>query len=148
MIRKAKLRDLETIIDYNQALARETEGVGLDRETLLKGVLSLLSDEAKGCYFLYEESGKVVGQLLVTYEWSDWRNANFWWIQSVYVHPDYRRRGIFRKLFEFLKAEAEKEDTVCGLRLYVEERNLPAQATYRKLAMNPSKYLMYEWEKT
>src|SRR5690554_2283290 len=112
MIRKANLKDLDIIINYNQNLALETEGIELDRETLFKGVISLLADETKGRYFLYETDGEIIGQLLVTYEWSDWRNANYWWIQSVYVHPDYRRQGIFRKLYEYVKARAEKEDTV------------------------------------
>ncbi|MCK9537188.1 MAG: GNAT family N-acetyltransferase [Bacilli bacterium] len=147
MIRKANLKDLEVIIKYNQQLALETEGVKLDQEKLFKGVISLLADDTKGSYYLYETGGKVVGQLLVTYEWSDWRNANYWWIQSVYVNPDYRRQGIFKQLYEHVKLLAEMEDTVCGLRLYVEQQNFNAQTTYQKLNMYPSKYLMYEWNK-
>lgn len=145
MIRTANIKDLDIITHYNYQLAFETEGLTLDKTKLKNGVESLLLDETKGKYYLFEQENKVIGQLLITYEWSDWRNANFWWIQSVYVHLDYRKQGIFKALYKYIQNITVNDSSVCGLRLYVEKNNKKAQTTYRSLGMNPSIYNLYEW---
>ncbi len=126
-IRPAQPADADIIADYNAAIARETEHIELDRERLAQGVHAVLSDPSKGFYTVAEADGRVVGQMLITYEWSDWRNGVFWWIQSVYVHADYRRRGVFQELYRHIAAQAKQAGTVCGLRLYVGEGE-PARA--------------------
>jgi GNAT superfamily N-acetyltransferase len=108
------------------------------------GVAALIKSPARGTYFVAEEKGEVVGQLLITYEWSDWRNGNFWWIQSVYVREEFRGKGIFRALFEHVHRLAKKRSDVCGLRLYVEANNASAQKTYTRLGMKKTFYEMYE----
>ncbi|MDE3056528.1 MAG: GNAT family N-acetyltransferase [Bacteroidota bacterium] len=143
-IRPARLSDKDIIADFNAAIARETEHVELNRERLIAGIEALLSDHAKGFYLLAESSGRVVGQTMITYEWSDWRNGTFWWIQSVYVHPDFRKGGVFTQLFRRIEKEAKQRADVCGLRLYVERRNARAQLTYEKLGMKKTIYDLYE----
>jgi len=147
MIRIANLKDERSIIEYNMALAEETEDLDLQKNIVTKGVRAVLNDPSKGRYYVYEEKGGILGQLLVTFEWSDWRNANFWWIQSVYVNKDSRQKGIFQALFEFVKEEAFKQKDVCGLRLYVEKNNQVAKTTYTKLGMYETYYNMFEWMK-
>ena len=147
MIRKATIKDAETIIIFNANLADETEGINLNRDKLIDGVYAILGDKTKGCYYLYEDNNRVVGQLMITYEWSDWRCAYFWWIQSVYVHPDYRKKGIFKKLYNYIKEMIKNDPTVCGIRLYVEKENAPALNTYQKLGMKENQYKFYEWKK-
>lgn len=147
MIRIANLKDERSIIEYNIALAKETEDFDLDLETVSKGVKAILNDSNKGHYYVYEEKGGILGQLLVTFEWSDWRNANFWWIQSVYVNKSHRQKGVFQALFEHVKQEAAKQKSVCGLRLYVEKNNQVAKKTYTKLGMYETYYNMFEWMK-
>jgi len=147
MIRIANINDKKTIIDYNIALAKETEDILLPVDIVTQGVTAVLNDPSKGCYYVYELNGKVLGQLLITYEWSDWRNANFWWIQSVYVSKDTRKMGVFQELFNFVKSEVTKQKNVCGLRLYVEINNEIAKKTYTKLGMHQTHYDMYEWTK-
>jgi GNAT superfamily N-acetyltransferase len=143
-IRRAKLADAETISDFNHSLALETEHIKLDRKRLLRGVKALLKDDSKGFYILAEIGGHVIGQLMITYEWSDWRNATFWWIQSVYVAQEYRGRGVFTELFHHIGKKSRKNKSVCGLRLYVERSNSRAQKTYKHLGMNKSDYDLYE----
>ena len=126
------------------ALAAETERVELDRDRLLLGVRAVLEDPAKGFYTVAETETTVVGQMMITFEWSDWRNGTFWWIQSVYVHPEYRRRGIFSRLYRNVLDEARNSGTVCGLRLYVEKENKQAQRTYQRLGMQKAIFDMYE----
>ncbi len=142
-IRTATLGDLETIVDFNVRLADESEGMSLDRATLRDGVRAVLSHAARGSYYVACDGG-VVGQMMHTREWSDWRNGDIWWIQSVYVHPDYRRRGICRALYDRLKALAASEPGVVGLRLYVERENATAQATYAGLGMRNAGYLVMQ----
>ncbi len=144
LIRPARPADAEIIADYNAAIARETEQIELDRQRLMCGVGAVLSDPSKGFYTLAEADGRVVGQILITYEWSDWRNGVFWWIQSVYVHADYRRRGVFQQLYRHIAEQARHAGTVCGLRLYVEKENQRAQATYRRMGMVEAPYHVYE----
>jgi GNAT superfamily N-acetyltransferase len=124
-------------------MALETEQLTLDRRTLDAGVRAALADESKAVYFLAEIDGRVVGQLMITHEWSDWRNGPLWWIQSVYVHADHRRRGVFRALYAYARAEAKHAGAV-GLRLYVEESNHVGQATYRSLGMSMTHYRVME----
>ncbi len=148
-IRRAGERDLSALVQFNQAMARETEGKELDGHVLASGVRNLLEQERYGFYVVAESSGanqelEVIGSLMVTYEWSDWRDGLFWWIQSVYIVPQARRRGIYRRLYEFVKELAAKQQGVRGFRLYVEKENGIAQRTYQQLGMTETHYLMYE----
>lgn len=146
LIRKATLTDAETIIDFQQKMAWETEQMHLVPEIISKGVKAVFANPSRGQYWVAEDKDKVVASLLITYEWSDWRNCNVWWFQSVYVLPGFRRIGIFRSMYNHIKNEAEKEG-VAGLRLYVESNNLSAQATYASLGMKSLHYKMFEWMK-
>jgi ribosomal protein S18 acetylase RimI-like enzyme len=141
-IRRATPADVEVIARYNAALAWESEQKTLDDAVLLRGVRAVLADPAKGFYTLAERGGEPVGQAMVTFEWSDWRDGWYWWVQSVYVREDARRSGVFRALFEHLKAEATADPTVIGLRLYVERDNRRAQETYRALGMAEEPYFL------
>ena len=143
-IRLAEKTDALDLVEFNQAMALETEGKRLDSDILKSGVEAVFNDEKKGFYVVAEEAGKIVGGLMVTFEWSDWRGQWFWWIQSVYILPEFRGRSIYRLLYEFVKNEAEKSKNVCGFRLYVEKENELAQKVYEKLGMEISHYLMYE----
>ncbi|HEY5470927.1 MAG TPA: GNAT family N-acetyltransferase [Bacteroidales bacterium] len=143
-IRKAIPKDASVIIDSQQKMAWETEQFALHPETVTKGVNAVFEIPARGQYWVAEENGTVVASLLITYEWSDWRNTNVWWFQSVYVLPDYRRTGIFRSMYSVIKNEAEAQG-VAGLRLYVESNNSRAQNTYEALGMKSEHYTMYEW---
>jgi ribosomal protein S18 acetylase RimI-like enzyme len=142
-IRQADLSDAGRVIDFNARLAEETEHRKLDRLVLDDGVRAALSDSSKPVYFLAEIDGRVVGQLMITHEWSDWRNGDIWWIQSVYVDPDFRRRGVFKALYEHVREQARKSGAA-GIRLYVERNNLNAQRTYENLGMSMTKYLVME----
>lgn len=143
-IRPATLADLDTVCDYNVRLARETEGKSLNLDLLGPGVAAVLEDANKGRYFVAEIEGHIVGQLAITFEWSDWRNGWFWWIQSVYVDEAARRRGIFRALFAHVEAEARRNSNVIGIRLYVEDENESAHATYESLGLEKTTYRVRE----
>ena len=143
-IRPANLEDLSTLVEFNAAMALETEDLALDRERLREGVARLLADPAKGSYRVAEAGGETVGALMLTREWSDWRCGDWWWIQSVYVRPEARRRGVFRALYRSVEADAASREDVCGLRLYVERDNARAQATYLALGMRETHYRMFE----
>ena len=143
-IRLAENGDAAALVEFNQAMALETEGKTLDSQTLQSGVKSVFEDEKKGFYVVAEENEKIVGGLMVTFEWSDWRNGWFWWIQSVYILPDARGRGIYRLLYDFVREAARAKENVCGFRLYVEKENTRAQKVYEKLGMEETYYLMYE----
>ena len=146
LVRPANQRDLKVLVEFNSAMALETEGKSLDPDALHAGVAAVLEDGLKGFYLVAECRGNPVGQLLVTSEWSDWRNAYFWWIQSVYVIPEHRRRGVYRALDQQVRAQARLRGNVCGVRLYVDRRNHGAQKVYSSLGMCPSHYDMYEVE--
>jgi ribosomal protein S18 acetylase RimI-like enzyme len=146
VLRRALPEDADAIAAFNLAMARETEAKALDPATLGRGVRALLADESKGFYLLAARDGRAVGQLMVTFEWSDWRNGVFWWIQSVYVTPASRRQGVYRALHQQVVAEARRAGGVCGLRLYVAKANRAAQSTYRALGLSPTCYDMYEIE--
>jgi ribosomal protein S18 acetylase RimI-like enzyme len=147
-IRPARPTDAAVIADFNSRLAWETEQRRLASATVRRGVEALLGDPAKGIYFVAEVEGNVVGQLLITYEWSDWRNGNFWWIQSVYVAADFRQGGVFRALFDEVRRQARDRQDVCGLRLYVEHNNGRAQQAYEKLGMGRAHYEIFELDWT
>jgi len=143
-IRKARPADAAVIAAFNRNLALETEELRLNAAMVGRGVRALLKDAAKGTYFVAERGGVIVGQLLITYEWSDWRNGYFWWIQSVYVAADSRRDGVFRGLFRHVEKLARSRRDVCGLRLYVEKSNHRAHTTYERLGMKHTHYEIYE----
>lgn len=144
LIRLATIGDTAALVEFNQAMARETEGKLLDARILARGVEAVFHDSGKGFYVVAESEGEIVGGLMVTFEWSDWRDAWFWWIQSVYILPEFRGRKIYRLLYEFVKEKASAAQDVCGFRLYVEKENVNAQKVYEKLGMLESHYLMYE----
>ena len=143
-IRRAAPGDAGAITGFNAQLAQETEGRSLPMAPLREGVERLLADPAKGFYWLAEVKGQIVGQLLVTYEWSDWRNGWFWWIQSVFVRKEWRGRGVFEALYEFVTAQAAERPDVCGLRLYVDTDNARAKRVYERLGMTRTDYELYE----
>jgi GNAT superfamily N-acetyltransferase len=145
-IRIATVSEAADLIKFNQAMALETEGKMLDPDVIEPGVQAVFSDGSKGFYVVAEENSEIVGGLMVTHEWSDWRNKWFWWIQSVYILPEARGRRIYSLLYDFVKSEAKKRNDVCGFRLYVEKENKRAQTVYEKLGMKESHYLMYEEE--
>ncbi len=143
-VRIAGPHDVAAIAELNLAMAFETENRQLCRSTLTKGIQAVFAHPDYGFYVVAESDGQVVGCLLITFEWSDWRGGRFWWMQSLYVRPAYRRRGVFRRLHEFVKAEALQHPEVCGLRLYVEQSNQVAQHAYQHLGMHARSYRMYE----
>jgi len=143
-IRPAAAAHAGLIAEFNRALAAESEGLTLDTEVVAEGVQAVLADPARGRYFLAEVDGRVVGQMLITTEWSDWRNGWFWWVQSVYVLPDCRRRGVFGRLYTHILETARRRQDVCGLRLYVDRNNTPAREVYTRLGMTHTRYRLYE----
>lgn len=143
-IRLANAQDTASLVEFNQAMAMETEGKQLESAVLRKGVEAVLKDERKGFYVVAEDENGIVGGLMVTFEWSDWRSKWFWWIQSVYIMPESRGRKTYSRLYEFVKAKARETGDVCGFRLYVEKENLKAQGVYDHVGMESSNYLMYE----
>ena len=143
-VRRAGLQDLDVLVAFNSALALESESKTLDQRRLRDGIAPLFDGYDRGFYLVAEADGRVVGQLLVTYEWSDWRNAYFWWIQSVYVASEWRRRGVYRRLHEYVLDEARLRGDVCGVRLYVDRDNYVAQQVYSRLGLGRSHYDMFE----
>jgi GNAT superfamily N-acetyltransferase len=143
-VRPAALADAPVIADFNVLLAEESEGLRLDPPTVYAGVLALLKDPAKGIYYLADVDGVLAGQLMITYEWSDWRNGSLWWIQSVYVKREFRGQGVFRRLFEHVKALAQARKQVPALRLYVHAENARAHRSYQKLGMSRTQYEIFE----
>ncbi len=147
-IRPAHQGDVDTIVMFNAAMALETENRRLDLATLRKGTLAFLRAPRYGFYIVAElpegKSNKPVGQLMITYEWSDWRNGKFWWIQSVYVVPDRRCQGVFRAMHNHILVKAKADSQACGIRLYVERENHRAQTVYRRVGLSPSVYTIYE----
>ena len=147
-IRPAKSTDTPIIAEFNCRLAEESEAKRLDPETVVAGVSALFESSQLGQYYVAEVDGKIVGQLLITYEWSDWRNGLFWWIQSVYVAPEHRRSGVFSGLYRKVSDIAQRDSSVCGLRLYVEEANERARNTYVSLGMSLAGYQVMELDFT
>jgi GNAT superfamily N-acetyltransferase len=143
-VRHSTAVEASRIAAFNKALAMESEGLALDEKTVAAGVIALMGHPERGFYLVGEDDGHVVGCLLITYEWSDWRNKMFWWIQSVFVKPEYRGRGIYRALDEKVKELAAQAGNVCGIRLYVHKGNTRAQEVYRSIGMDPTEYDIYE----
>jgi len=143
-IRNATSQDAEKIVHFNKSMARETEDKHLDDQILTSGVNAVLNDPKCGFYLVAEVEGNVVASLMITNEWSDWRDGVFWWIQSVYVDPDFRRRGIFRAMYKEARNRAASDSKVCGCRLYVEQDNTAAQKTYASLGFKETNYKLYE----
>ena len=143
-IRLARPGDARAIAAFNAAMALETEGKRLFAEVIGAGVRALLRRPKAGFYLLAETKAEIAGVLMITTEWSDWRNGAFWWIQSVYVRPEFRRQGVYRRLYRHVQGPAKKDRRVCGFRLYVERENRRAQATYRALGMEKTRYLVFE----
>lgn len=143
-IRRAVSADFQFIVDSNVALAWETEGLELDAATVRAGVEAVLADGSLGFYVLAAVDGLPAGQLMVTFEWSDWRNGLWWWIQSVYVVPQHRRGGIYSALHRHVELLARDAAGVCGIRLYVEQENAVGQRVYQSLQMYQTRYFMYE----
>lgn len=144
-IRQANKEDYEAIAAFQLKMALETENLELDEETVRKGVLSAMEDPAKGKYFVGVENEKIISSLLVTFEWSDWRNKWVLWIQSVYVLPEYRKQGLFNKMYQTVKEWAEQDDEVSGIRLYVDKTNQRAIEVYKRVGMNGEHYQLFEW---
>lgn len=145
-IRRATEDDVTLLTQFNVAMARETEDKALNPGVVGPGVRSLVTDERLGFYLVAETADRIAGCLAITFEWSDWRNGLFWWIQSVYVDPAFRQRGVFRKLYDNVYQEAAHTPNVCGIRLYVERENVGAQATYSRLGMTETNYRLFEVE--
>ena len=143
-VREARPQDTDHIVRFQQSMALETEGKTLDDGLLRRGVAAVFDSEDKGFYLVAEVDGSVVGSLLITYEWSDWRNATFWWIQSVFVDADWRRRGVYRAMHDWVHEIASSRNDICGIRLYVERTNHITQQTYNSLGMGHSHYDLYE----
>ncbi len=139
-IRDALPADAGIIADFNNRMAAETEAQTLDPDVIGPGVAAFLADPSKGRYWLAEADAKTIGQIAVTYEWSDWRNGMMWWIQSVYVHADYRRQGVYSSLYRHVESQARPDSEVIGIRLYVETDNERAQKTYADLGMKMTNY--------
>lgn len=146
--RQALAGEAPLLAAFQIAMARETEGLELDPEVCRRGVRAVFEDPAKGRYYVATLDGVVAAALLVTTEWSDWRAGTIWWIQSVYVLPEYRGRKLFSGLYSFVRARAEREPSVRGLRLYVEKKNLAAKKVYAALGMSDGHYDLFEWMKT
>ncbi len=145
--REATPDDAASIVEFQLAMARETEELELDRPTLSRGVAAVFANNTLGRYFVAEEEEDVIASLMITYEWSDWRAGTVWWIQSVYVVPMFRRRGVYAGLYSHVKAFVEGDAAIRGIRLYVDERNKPAQEVYARLGMNGEHYRVFEWMK-
>jgi ribosomal protein S18 acetylase RimI-like enzyme len=145
-VREARRDDLETLARWAEAMAMETEHKRLDAITVRRGIAVLFDAPARGRYFVAERGGAAAGALMLTHEWSDWRNADWWWIQSVYVDPAQRRGGVYRTLYAHVQALAAATPGVCGLRLYVENDNAVAQRTYAALGMQDARYRVFEDE--
>lgn len=147
-IRPATTQDVPTIVNFNAAMALETEHRSLDLDRLREGTLTLLAQPQYGFYILadtsLEPTRATVGQLMITFEWSDWRNGLFWWVQSVYVTPAWRNRGVYRAMHEHITARAKSDPQVCGIRLYVEHQNHDAQTVYQRVGLRPAVYTVYE----
>ena len=144
LVRIGENEDAGALTTFNIAMAWETEHKRLSPAVVARGVQTLLKNPRHGFYVVAVIDCEVVGSLMVTYEWSDWRCASFWWIQSVYIKPEYRKKGIFRRLYAFVKEKASQETDVCGFRLYVEQDNVAAQNTYHRVGMIQAPYKLYE----
>jgi GNAT superfamily N-acetyltransferase len=147
IIRQATETDSDSIVEFQISMAWETEQLQLSEPTVIRGVAAVFQDEAKGIYYVAETEGKVVGSLLTTFEWSDWRNGTVLWIQSVYVRPEYRKRSIFSRLYKYIQEKVASNPDLRGIRLYADKSNTAAHGVYEHLGMTAEHYQMYEWMK-
>jgi len=147
-IREAKLSDIPVISGFQLAMAAETENMKLDFDTVYKGISKIFDDQNTGKYIVAEQDDKIVASLLTLYEWSDWRNGQVIWIHSVYVMPEYRKQGIFKEMYAFLKKLVSENANYKGLRLYVDKTNTNAMKVYESLGMNGDHYVLFEWMKS
>ena len=146
-VREANKDDIEALVGFQLKMAAETEGITLNYEILVTGVNAVLNDHSKGRYYVTEIDGKVIASLLTTYEWSDWRNGTVLWIQSVYVLPEFRRKGIYRNMYAYIKLLVENDHKLKGIRLYADKSNHIAHKTYKELGMCADHYVTFEWLK-
>lgn len=146
--RKALPAEYLIIAQFQEKMAKETEGIRLDPVVVREGVRSVFAEPSKGCYYVAETDGRVAGSLLITYEWSDWRNCQILWIQSVYVLPEYRGMGLYSRLYSHIRQIVEDNPNYCGIRLYVDKRNKNALRIYRHCGMDDEHYRLFEWMKT
>jgi GNAT superfamily N-acetyltransferase len=145
-IREATAADTEIIAEFNARLAEETEDLILERECLSAGVAALFADPARGTYFLAEVDGEIAGQIMITHEWSDWRNGDLWWIQSVYVAEKFRQAGVFKALFNHVRSLADSRKDVSGIRLYMDSDNERARQVYKRLGFKETNYEVLEMD--
>jgi ribosomal protein S18 acetylase RimI-like enzyme len=148
VIRKALKQDIHSIVSFNHAMALETENISLDKTVLMSGVEAIFDNPDHGFYIVCEIDGLARGCLMITYEWSDWRNSLFWWVQSVYVHKEFRKQGLYKQMYTFIKTLVDKDENIAGVRLYVDKENLTAQIVYEALGMKKSNYQLFEYSKT
>jgi GNAT superfamily N-acetyltransferase len=146
-VRKAKPGDENSIVDFQIRMARETEQIDLDRDIVNKGVNAVFNNPENGIYFVAESGNKIIASLMITFEWSDWRNGNVYWIHSVYVLPEFRKKGVFKTMYLHLKNIVQKDENIRGLRLYVDKTNTNARKVYETLGMDGDHYLLFEWMK-
>lgn len=147
IVRKASRGDIEIIADFQLAMAAETENLNLNREVVMKGVTSVFDDSSRGNYYVAEEEGRIIGSLLTTFEWSDWRNGTVLWIQSVYVLPGHRRKGVYTALYHYIREMVMSTPSLFGVRLYADKNNKAAHQAYLQLGMNADHYVTFEWMK-
>lgn len=146
-IRKAKETDLPTIVEFQLAMALETENLQLNKAIVEKGVSAAFKDSGKGQYFVTEIDGEIASSLMITPEWSDWRNGMVYWIQSVFVKEEFRRLGIYKKMYAHIQNLVKENENIRGIRLYVDKTNIGAQKTYENTGMNGEHYQLFEWMK-
>ena len=146
-VKEANPGDENVIVDFQLRMAKETEQIDLDRDIVNKGVNAVLNSPGKGIYFVAESGNKIIASLLITFEWSDWRNGNVYWIHSVYVLPEFRKKGVFKTMYLHLKNIVQKDNNIVGLRLYVDKTNTNARKVYETIGMNGDHYMLFEWMK-
>jgi ribosomal protein S18 acetylase RimI-like enzyme len=144
-VSRGEVCDIDSIVQFQADMAMESEGCVLDKEKVIKGVTAAMLDDSKGIYWVAKYEGRTIGSLMITREWSDWNNEWYWWIQSVYVTPEYRKQGVYKAMYQKVK-DAAKENNVSQIRLYADKTNLSAQKAYQSLGMHESHYLMFEEE--
>lgn len=147
IIRQANEKDAASIVEFQLSMAMETEQLKLDEPTVILGVAAVFTDPSKGIYYVAETAGMVVGSLLTTFEWSDWRNGTVLWIQSVYVRPEFRKRSVFSRLYKHIQEKVATDVHLRGIRLYADKSNTSAHGVYEHLGMTAEHYQMYEWMK-
>ncbi|MBS1505247.1 MAG: GNAT family N-acetyltransferase [Bacteroidetes bacterium] len=147
IIREATPKDIPSLLDFQLKMALETENITLEISALTLGVQRMFKDSTKGRYYVAEDNDEVIGCLMTTYEWSDWRNGTILWIQSVYVDKPHRGKGVYKELYNFIKKMVDEDPDMTGIRLYVDKTNLAAQTVYKKLGMNGDHYATFEWMK-